>query len=61
MFGRYSTDPYDKLEFDLLYINRMSVLTDIQLIFATIRILFIKESAEGIDRNRDNYSDEEEI
>ena len=61
VFGRYSTDPYDKLEFDLLYINRMSVLTDIQLIFATIRILFIKESAEGIDRNRDNYSDEEEI
>lgn len=47
VYGKYNTDPYDKLEMDLLYINRMSVMTDLQLIFATIRILFTHESTEG--------------
>ena len=49
MYGKYNTDPYEKLEFDLLYINKMSVLTDIQLLFATFGILFSKESTEGIE------------
>ena len=47
VYGKYNTDPYDKLEMDLLYINRMSVMTDLQLIFATVRILFTRESTEG--------------
>ena len=49
VYGKYNTDPYEKLEFDLLYINKMSVLTDIQLLFATFGILFSKESTEGIE------------
>lgn len=48
VYGKYNTDPYEKLEFDLLYINNMSVLTDIKLIFATLGILFLPESTEGI-------------
>ncbi len=49
VYGKYNTDPYEKLEFDLLYINHMSVLTDLQLMFATFGILFKEESTEGID------------
>ena len=49
VYGKYNTDPYEKLEFDLLYINQMNMLTDIQLCFATFSILFSKESTEGID------------
>ena len=51
IYGKYNTDPYDKLEMDLLYINRMSIMTDLQLIFATVRILFTRESTEGFDEN----------
>ena len=49
IYGRYNTDPYEKLEFDLLYINKMSPLTDLELIFATFFILFSSESTAGVD------------
>ena len=48
VYGKYNTDPYQKLEFDLLYINNMSILMDLQLCFATVAILFVPESTEGI-------------
>ena len=48
VYGKYNTDPYEKLEFDLLYINNMNVLTDLKLIFATFAILFLPKSTEGI-------------
>ena len=49
VYGKYNIDPYEKLEFDLLYINNMSILTDLRLIFATFRILFMPDSTTGID------------
>ena len=49
MYGKYNTDPYEKLEFDLLYINNMNILTDLKLLFATFGILFKAESTEGIE------------
>lgn len=49
IYGKYNTDPYEKLEYDLMYIKDMSVLIDLRLIFATFRILFKSESTEGID------------
>ena len=48
VYGRYNTEPYHKLQMDLLYINEMSVPTDLQLILATIKILFVKDSTQGI-------------
>lgn len=48
VYGKYNTSPYEKLEFDLLYINDMSVLTDLRLIFATLNTLFLSDSTEGI-------------
>ena len=49
VYGKYNSDPYEKLEFDLLYINQMNVLTDLELMFSTIRILFSRESTEGVE------------
>ena len=49
VYGKYNTDPYEKLEFDLLYINKMGILTDLELMFATLGILFVKESTEGVE------------
>lgn len=48
VYGRYNTEPYSKLQMDLMYMNKMSLLTDIQLIFSTIKIVFMKESTAGI-------------
>ena len=48
VYGRYNTEPYDKLQMDLMYINEMSIVTDLKLIFATVKILFMKESTSGI-------------
>ncbi len=48
IYGRYNTAPYEKLEFDLMYINNMCILVDLQLCFATLMTLFKKESTEGV-------------
>ena len=48
VYGKYNTNPYEKLEFDLLYINQMNLLTDLELMFNTFRILFSRESTEGV-------------
>ena len=52
VYGKYNTDPYEKLEFDLFYINKMSFATDIELCFATFFILFQSESTEGIEKGQ---------
>ena len=44
VYGRYNTEPRDKLKMDLMYINNMSLVEDLKLIFATVKILFMKES-----------------
>ena len=49
VYGKYNTDPYEKLEFDLLYIKNMNILTDLELIFATFGILFSGESTQGVE------------
>ena len=49
VYGKYNTTPYDKLLMDLTYIANPGIRHDIMLFFATIKILFMKESTEGID------------
>lgn len=48
VYGKYNTTPYDKLQMDLMYIANPSLFEDIKIIFATIKILFMPESTEGI-------------
>ncbi len=49
VFGKYNTTPYDKLKFDLMYIEKRSVLLDLKLILMTVKIVFLPESTEGVD------------
>lgn len=60
VFGRYNTDPYDKLRMDLMYINQMSLLQDIKLMFATVKILFMKESTSGVAQGQTTAAAERE-
>ena len=47
--GKYNTTPQDKLLFDLLYIERYSLWLDVKLILMTLKIMFMKESTEGVE------------
>jgi len=48
VYGKYNSTPYDKLLMDLMYIAKPSLLEDLRIIFATIKILFLPESTEGV-------------
>ena len=47
VYGKYNTTAYDKLKLDLMYIENYSLLLDIEILFKTLKILFIKDSTEG--------------
>ena len=49
VYGKYNTSPLDKLKLDLTYITNYSLMTDVQIVFETVKILFLKESTEGFD------------
>lgn len=48
VYGKYNTEPYDKLQMDLQYISNPGIFEDLRIIFATIKILFMKDSTEGV-------------
>ena len=49
VYGKYNTTAYDKLKMDLMYIQNYSLLLDIEIIFKTVKDLFMKESTEGFE------------
>ena len=61
IYGKYNTSPYDKLRLDLMYIENYSLLLDIKLIILTLRIVFSKESTEGIDKAAENQKLAEQL
>ena len=48
VYGKYNTSPYDKLQMDLIYIANQSVAQDVKLMLATVKVLFMPESTEGV-------------
>ena len=54
VYGKYNTTPYDKLQMDLMYIAHPSFWVDLRIIFATIKILFLPESTEGVADGQEN-------
>ena len=48
VYGKYNTTPLDKLKLDLIYISQRSVMMDLQIMFYTVKILFVPESTEGV-------------
>lgn len=59
--GKYNTTPIDKLKLDLLYIERYSFWLDVKLMLLTLRIIFSKDSTEGIDSGCTTALNKEEI
>lgn len=61
VYGKYNTMPFDKLVYDLVYIQNCSVMTDLVIIIQTVKVLFTKSATEGTgikhnDINFDEYS-----
>ena len=52
VYGKYNTTPYDKLQMDLMYIAHPSIIEDFKIVFATVKILFMPESTEGISEGQ---------
>ena len=61
IYGKYNTSPYDKLRLDMMYIENYSLLLDIKLIILTLRIIFSKDSTEGIDKAEENSRQAREL
>ena len=49
VYGKYNTKLKDKLLFDLMYIQNYSIFLDIRIMFLTFKILFKKDSTEGVE------------
>lgn len=53
VYGKYNTTAYDKLKLDLTYIRKYSIFLDLKMILMTPKIMFMKESAEGVKEERE--------
>ena len=53
ILGNYSTNPKTKAKYDLLYIKNYSLLSDIKIIFNTIKIIFLKSSSKGVVKEKE--------
>lgn len=56
VYGKYATDFNSKLNFDLLYIKKYSMILDMKILLQTIKILFDKVSSEGVDEESLNMT-----
>ena len=52
IFGKYNTSPKDKLIMDMMYIEKFSILKDIQLMFQTVIVLLKKDSTEAFSNDK---------
>lgn len=52
VYGKYNTTSYDKLKYDLLYVDNFSIVLDIKIIFMTLKVIFQRESTEGIEEGK---------
>ncbi len=49
--GRYSTDAHEKLMLDLMYIQNYSFMLDVKIVIETVRAVFEKRAADGVDNS----------
>lgn len=52
IFGRYSTNPKDRLQMDLMYIGQRSLAWDLKMILATVKVIFLPEGMDLVLDNR---------
>ena len=48
VYGKYNSTPYEKLQLDLMYIARPSLVQDAGILLATAKTFFMSDSTEGV-------------
>ena len=59
LYGKYNTSFADKARLDMYYIQHASFLWDLQMILYTLKIIFIRESTEGVEQPEETEKQEE--
>ncbi len=52
VYGKYNTNPYDKLKLDLIYIEKYSLMLDLKLMLLTLKVLLWPDSTEGVEKEQ---------
>lgn len=52
VYGKYNTTAYDKLVYDLMYIQKCNIINDLTIIIQTVRVLAMKSATEGVGANK---------
>lgn len=52
VYGKYNTTAYDKLVYDLMYIQKCNIINDLTIIIQTVRVLAMKSATEGVGENK---------
>lgn len=58
VIGLYDTEPYDKLKMDLMYIEKYSVLLDLQIILMTLRTVLFPKATNATEKKHDKAIEE---
>lgn len=61
VYGKYASDFNSKLNFDLIYIKKYSLILDLKIMLQTVKILFDKVSSRGVDESEREILTEQEI
>ena len=52
VYGKYNTNYTDKLLLDLIYVENCSIILDVMLILLTLKVVFQRESTEGLEKGK---------
>ena len=56
IYGKYNTSAYDKVLWDIQYIENQSILLDLRIVMLTVKTMFTPESSEGFDENDQEFA-----
>ena len=56
IYGKYNTTSYDKLKLDMMYVENCTLLMDLKLMLLTLKVIFMKESTEGLEEGKTTAS-----